>query len=176
MWLITAKCGRFSSKSTSLTSTRLKTAIRAGYSKKTARSQGQRLLTNVDIQTQINKQIDDRAKRTEITGDAVLQELAAIGFANMLDFAHWDGRRVKLKSSSQLTRELASKVSELSETPTRYGTSVKFKLHDKLRALEMLAKHLGLFDVTDRSDKTLMQLMHEAMTEGGGDYSGDRPE
>ncbi len=33
-------------------------AIRAGYSKKTARSQGQRLLTNVDIKTYIDEQLE----------------------------------------------------------------------------------------------------------------------
>ena len=35
-------------------------AIRAGYSEKTARSQGQRLLTNVDIQKEIEKRKTDR--------------------------------------------------------------------------------------------------------------------
>ena len=42
-------------------------AIRAGYSEKTAYSQGQRLLKNVEIQKQIQKRKDDRSKRTEIT-------------------------------------------------------------------------------------------------------------
>jgi phage terminase small subunit len=50
-------------------------AIRAGYSKKTARSQGQRLLTNVDIQELIQKEMDMRSERIEITADEVLEEI-----------------------------------------------------------------------------------------------------
>ena len=41
-----------------------KAAIRAGYSEKTARSQGQRLLTNVDIQAAVSEAIKARMERT----------------------------------------------------------------------------------------------------------------
>ena len=47
-------------------------AIRAGYSKRTARSQGQRLLTNVDIAKAIAAGQAERGKRTEIDADYVL--------------------------------------------------------------------------------------------------------
>jgi len=48
-------------------------AIRAGYSKKTAKSQGQRLLTNVDVAAAIQKAFEDRIERTEIDADYVLK-------------------------------------------------------------------------------------------------------
>ena len=57
-------------------------AIRAGYSEKTARSQGQRLLTNVDIQERFKGQIEQRSERTEITADRVIQALADIAYAD----------------------------------------------------------------------------------------------
>jgi len=41
-----------------------KAAVRAGYSEKTARSQGQRLLTNVDIQAAVSEAIKARMERT----------------------------------------------------------------------------------------------------------------
>ena len=47
-------------------------AIRAGYSAKTAYSQGQRLLKNVEVAAAIQAGMDKRAKRTEITQDYVL--------------------------------------------------------------------------------------------------------
>jgi len=50
-------------------------AIRAGYSEKTARSQGQRLLTNVDIQALTSQCIDKRTERTEIDADYVLRTI-----------------------------------------------------------------------------------------------------
>ena len=46
-------------------------AIRAGYSKKTARSQGQRMLTNVDIQEAIQSHQDKAAKRNDTTVDLI---------------------------------------------------------------------------------------------------------
>lgn len=50
-------------------------AIRAGYSEKTARSIGQRLLTNVDIQKAIEDAKNQVSKRTELTVDMVVHGL-----------------------------------------------------------------------------------------------------
>jgi phage terminase small subunit len=52
-------------------------AIRAGYSKKTAKSQGQRLLTNVDIAAAVARAQGDRTERTNITQDYVLESIFA---------------------------------------------------------------------------------------------------
>ncbi len=58
-------------------------AIRAGYSEKTARSCGARLLTNVNIQKQIVNIKKDLAKSAKITRDDLLSELKKIGFAEI---------------------------------------------------------------------------------------------
>lgn len=50
-------------------------AIRAGYSKRTAYSQGQRLLKNVEIQKAIQAAISKRAEHTDITAEKVLVRL-----------------------------------------------------------------------------------------------------
>ena len=50
-------------------------AIRAGYGEKTAKSQGQRLLTNVDIAAAVTKPQGDRIERTNITQDYVLESI-----------------------------------------------------------------------------------------------------
>lgn len=50
-------------------------AIRAGYSEKTARSQGQRLLTNADVEKALAEQKGKRAERTEVTQDYVLTKI-----------------------------------------------------------------------------------------------------
>ena len=49
-----------------------KAAIRAGFSEKTAYSQGQRLLKNVEVADAIQKALAERSERTEITQDYVL--------------------------------------------------------------------------------------------------------
>lgn len=135
-------------------------AIRAGYSEKTARSIGQRLLTNVDIQEEIQREKKDRSFRTRITQDAVLRELAAIGFARSTDYAHINGDgHVVLTPTAWLTEEQRIAVACVKETP--YGVEVK--MHDKIRALEMLGKHLGIFDAksnenTDRKNNLLQAI------------------
>lgn len=55
-------------------------AVRAGYSKKTARHQASRLLTKVNIQEYIQKLINKRSKKLEITAENVLEEIATIAF------------------------------------------------------------------------------------------------
>ncbi len=53
-------------------------AIRTGYSEKTAYSQGQRLLKNVEVAAVVSEAIEARAKRTEFTADDVVRELVSI--------------------------------------------------------------------------------------------------
>ena len=55
-------------------------AIRAGYSKSTSYSIGQRLLKNVDIQKAITAAREKQQRRVEITADRVLEEYAKIAF------------------------------------------------------------------------------------------------
>jgi phage terminase small subunit len=119
----------------------------AGYVAKgnAAEVNASRLLSNAKVQAAIQEAMDKRATRTEITADRVLQELAKIGFANMSDYTTWGPKGVALKDSSTLTPDQAAAVSEVSETITEAGGSIRFKLHDKISALEKIGKHLGMF-------------------------------
>lgn len=58
------------------------TAIRAGYSEKTAYSQGQRLLKNVEVQAAITKAQQERSERTKIDADAVLERWSQLAMAD----------------------------------------------------------------------------------------------
>ncbi|MGH8525139.1 MAG: terminase small subunit, partial [Gammaproteobacteria bacterium] len=53
-------------------------AVRAGYSRKTAYSQGQRLLKNVEVGAAINAASEKRAQKIELTAADVLRELLLI--------------------------------------------------------------------------------------------------
>lgn len=118
-------------------------AKRAGYSEKTARSQGQRLLTNVDIQAAIQKRQARLRGKLEITQERVLEELAAIAFANGTDFATINRNGlVRLIPTDDLPEDKKKAVASIKEG--QYGTEVK--LHDKVKALELLGRHLGVFD------------------------------
>jgi phage terminase small subunit len=129
-------------------------ALRAGYSEKTAYSQGQRLLKNVEIQDIIQERMKERSKRTEVTSDRVVEELAKIAFSDLKDFVHWDENGVTILDSEHVDGSVLAEISETTNIQTfpNGGESEriqkKVKPHDKMKALEMLGKHLGMFKET----------------------------
>lgn len=118
-------------------------AIRAGYSPKTAEVQASRLLSLVKVQTEITKAMEDREKRTGITQDRVLAELSAIAFAKATDYVEVDEDGfVKIKPTAGLTDEQKSAIAGIKKG----ANGIEIKLVDKTKALEMLSRHLGLFN------------------------------
>mgnify|MGYP003803577687 FL=1 len=132
-------------------------AIRAGYSAKTAQEQSSRLLSNVIVQAAIDERIKAREKRTEITQDKVLAELAKIGFSDIRKAVKWgDGIAVKdpesgaveiangvaLVGSDEIDDATAASISEVSQT----AQGLKIKMHDKRAALVDIGRHLGMFN------------------------------
>ncbi len=137
-----------------------KAAINAGYSEKTARQQGARLLTNVDIQNAIQEAQNKRSERVEITQDDVLKELIKLGFSNMLDYVQVSSDGLAYVDLSTLTREQAAAIQEITVDEYTEGKGegardvkkVKVKLADKKSALELIGKHLTMFK--DRVEHT----------------------
>ena len=118
-------------------------AIRAGYSPKGAEPQASRLLSNAKIQVEIAKAMEDRGKRTGITQDRVLAELSAIAFAKATDYVEVDDDgSVKIKPTAELTEEQKKAIASIKEG----ANGIEIKLTDKTKALEMLSRHLGLFN------------------------------
>lgn len=119
-------------------------AIRAGYAKNSAHVTASRLLTDAKVSAMLAEAMKKRAEATDITAERVLKEIALLAFSNMADFAEWNADRVTLKPSSEMSEAATRCVAEVSQTITEAGGSVKFKLHDKVSALEKLGKHLGI--------------------------------
>lgn len=128
-------------------------AIRAGYSADTAKQQGSRLLTNIDVQGAIAAAMAARAQRTQITADMVLAELAKLGFSNMADYMRAGPNGHPYLDFSKLTRDQAAALVEVTVEDLTDGRGedarevrrVKFKLADKRAALVDIGKHLGMF-------------------------------
>lgn len=118
-------------------------AIRAGYSVQTAQEQGARLLSNVMVAREIDRLKAERSRRTGITADRVLQELARIAFVDptdVIDQATGDIRAGVCPDDSAAIASVKRK-----STPAG-SRELEIRFQDKARALEMLGKHLGLFD------------------------------
>jgi phage terminase small subunit len=120
-------------------------AVRAGYSVATANRVGPRLLSNVGVAAAIAEAQAARAKRTEVTADRVVLELARIAFGDPRRVMSWGPGGVKLRPSAELADEDAAIVAEVGETTTKEGGTLRVKTVDKLGALRLLGQHLGMF-------------------------------
>ena len=107
----------------------------------TAAAAAARMLRNVKVAEYIQRRMQERQKRTEITQDRVLEELAAIAFARTTDYAEIKDECVKIKDTSDLTELQIKAIAGIKEG--KYG--IELKLNDKEKALELLGRHLGMF-------------------------------
>ena len=120
-------------------------AIRAGYSPDTAGSIGNENLKKPEIKAAIDKAEAERSKRTGINQDRVLQEIAKLAFLNPTDVVDMDEATVKGEANRDDTACIASV--KVKNIPTSDGliTEREVNTYDKLKALELLGKHLGMF-------------------------------
>jgi len=79
-------------------------AIRAGYSPKTAYSQGQRLLKNVEVKKKIDAAMMRRSEQTEIDQDQVLREHGRICFSDVRRVIAWGPDGVRLIPSGLMLK------------------------------------------------------------------------
>ena len=138
-------------------------AIRAGYSEKSAYSIGIENLNKPEIQKEVEKRKADRERRTEITQDRVIKELAKIAFSNGSEFARviekpmtdpfgnpvldTDGnpilcQRVEMVLTDELTDDQRAAIAGIKEGKN----GIEVSTCDKVKALELLGRHLGIFE------------------------------
>lgn len=133
-------------------------AIRAGYSKKTARQVGAENLSKPVIMSAISDAQAARSHKTQITQERVLEELAKVGFSDIRSM--FDNGQ--LRGVDSLPDDVAGAVSSIEVIskpglPDEDGNREiehihKIKLWDKLSAFEKLGKHLGMFDGAESPD------------------------
>lgn len=123
-------------------------AIRAGYSKKTARSQGQRLLTKVDIDLQIKKLQKDIQERNKMTVDDCVSMLSSMAKYDVADIINDDG---SVKALSEIPKEArlvieGIDVDEIKSGEITIGQTKKVKLSNRRANIIELMKHLGGYE------------------------------
>lgn len=140
-------------------------AIRAGYSEKTAEQMGYKLVQKSSVLEYLNKLREQQSKRTEITADMVLKELAAIAFSDRTELARIDNDGIIIFTpTDKLTPEVKKTIAGIKKG--KFGTEITS--YDKVRALELLGKHLGIFEKRDDNSDTLAKL-DEVLAKIGGE-------
>lgn len=133
-------------------------AQRAGFGsdERSASTYGLRLLGKVVIRRAIRKAFNARLKRVKMTADDVIRELEIVALSDVLNYEVNDktGRLVPLRN-----RNASKAVSSVKIKKTyRLDGSIdecttEFRLWDKLKAAELLMKHMGLLD-DDKSSRS----------------------
>jgi phage terminase small subunit len=129
-------------------------AIRAGYSRHTARSIGSALLTNLDVTTEIERLLAERSERTGIDADWLLTRLAAEAEADVADLYGEDGELLPVKEWPLIWRKglVAGIDVEIISGPdgSEMGMVKKIKVSDRAKRLEMIGKHVNVKAFEDR--------------------------
>ena len=100
--------------------------------------------------TELQKHIQDRAElEFNLNADRLLQQYMRIAFADAGDFWEWDEGGLQVKSSSELTPEQRSIIQGVH---TMGDKGAVLKLPDRLRALDALARHVGLFEKDKKTE------------------------
>lgn len=144
-------------------------AIRAGYSVRTANEQGAQNLAKLSIQDAISKKMAARSRRTGVNAERVVLELAKVAFAKMTDIVDSNG---KIKEDASPDDLACIESIKYKESDNEYGGSVEreVKIASKLKALELLGKHLGMwsdkFNVTVEKSEKLDDIISQLGGEG----------
>lgn len=150
---------------TDLNATRAyKVAYKNCKSDLTARTNGSKLLTNTNIQNYISEKQKEIEKRTEVTQDMVIQELANIAFLDIRKLYNESGGLKNVQDIDERTVRAISSLETLEEydgygeNREQIGNTQKVKLLDKTKALELLGKHLGMFSDVNVNMKNAVQV------------------
>lgn len=129
-------------------------AIEAGYSEKTARAAGSRLLTDVNVQNLIRLRVDDMIKAKQLSLESVIDEIRKLAFTSIKSFVGVTKDGQPYLDFSKVNEEEWAAVGELTVDEYMEGRGedaravkkTKFKLHNKLDALDKLARFMGAYN------------------------------
>ncbi len=139
-------------------------AIRAGYSAKTAAEIGRQNLRKLEIQEAITAAQVQRARRTQVTQDKVLEELALLDFSDVRHYVIDDLGNLLLSEGAP--RQAMRAVSSLKRKVRHIGSGehaevvyeTEVRLWDKVGALRLTAQHLGM--LTEKLEVSGTPMIH----------------
>lgn len=125
-------------------------AIRAGYSARNADKISSELMGKTRVSEAIKEKMAERSRRTGISQDRVIQELARVAFVNPKNVINTETGEIKAGASEDDLACIQSVKVKKTETARTTTIEREVKLADKMKALELLGKHLGMY--TDKID------------------------
>ena len=122
-------------------------AIRAGYSRKSAKAQASQLLALPEVQAAVSAGQASRSERTKVTADWVLERLRAEAEADILDLYDDDGALKPIKNWPPIWRKglvVGMDVEEIREDGVVVGVVRKPRFSERIKRIELIGKHVGV--------------------------------
>lgn len=119
--------------------------LRAGYKPQkgeSAMESASRLSRNVKVRARIDELMAERSSRTGVTADRVVRELARIAFLDPTRLANVNSATIK----DDATEDDRAAISSVKVKSGEDFTEREIKFVDKTKALELLGRHLGMFE------------------------------
>lgn len=134
-------------------------AIRAHYAPRSAKVRACILLKTPHVAAAVQAAKDERARATNITAERVLDEIAVVAFSDLQNHIDDEGA-LKPKKFADMPGGTSRALEAMSEIHGPSGDRVSVKLHDKMKALDMLSHHLGIcreqVDISGKVDGELV--------------------
>ncbi len=129
-------------------------AIASGYKADNAEVTASQLLSNPKVRKRVDELLSHRASKLEIKADRVIEEIRRLAMSNMQDYTRVDEDGKPILDFSKLDRDKFAAVQEIREDATggvgdgerKVVLRTTLKLADKTKNLDMLMRHLGLYN------------------------------
>jgi phage terminase small subunit len=144
-------------------------AIRAGYSTASARQIADENMSKPDIKNAIEKALAERSKRTGVNADRVILELAKIAFVNPTDVINMDEATVRGEANREDTAAISSVKVKRIQTEDGDIVEREVKTYDKIKALELLGKHMGMFTDKFKVEGAIPIVIHDDLDDEDDD-------
>lgn len=143
-------------------------AVEAGYSPKTAASQGQRLLKNVEIRSMVDRALAKIAEGQEVRAAEVIRETKYVAMSNMANYISLDADGEPYVDISKIDHKLGVAVKSLEVVEVGVGAQrkrrVKITLHDKLKALDKLDAATNAFTSHNKAIENAPKVVIQVVT------------
>lgn len=112
-----------------------------------------KLMANPFVQFYIEEATEEKRTRLSIENDDILREQYRLATSDIRNYLSWGPNGITWKASDTLTEDAARAIEQIDiwqdvfegEDGSVTKLRIKMKMHPKIPALEMLAKHLGLY-------------------------------
>lgn len=106
-----------------------------------------RLLKNAKVQERVKELAVNKEKKAVVKSFNVIQELEKLAKARAIDVFDFTGETLTIKKLDDIPEDCQCAIESIETMQVgEFGTVTKVKFHSKLKALELLGRHFGLFN------------------------------